>query len=80
MSENWKLFQVGSDYRITTGKGKFLAYVPVWKDRETARDAKLMALSPVMYSFLLDVYRYCSDTQIVDKARKIIVEAGIDSD
>lgn len=83
MSENWKSVQTsqaGSDYQITTGNGRVLALVPFQKDRFTASDAKLMALAPVMYSFLWDVYRYCSDTQMVDKARRIIVEADIDGD
>ncbi len=83
MNENWKSVQTGqagSDYQITTGNGKVLALVPFQKDRATASDAKLMALSSVMYGFLWDVYRYCSDTQMVDEARKIIIEADIDGD
>lgn len=83
MSEYWKSVQTGqagSDYQITTGNGRVLALVPFQKDRATASDAKLMALSPVLYSFLLDVYRYCSDTRMVNKARRIIVEADIDGD
>lgn len=83
MSEYWKSVQTGqagSDYQITTGNGRVLALVPFQKDRATASDAKLMAVAPVMYSFLRDVYRYCSDTRMVDKARRIIVEADIDGD
>lgn len=83
MSENWKSVQTGqagSDYQIITGNGRVLALVSFQKDRATASDAKLMAWSPVMYEFLQDVYRYCSDTRMVDKARRIIVEADIDED
>lgn len=83
MSEYWKSVQTGqagSDYQITTGNGRVLALVPFQKDRATASDAKLMAVAPVMYNFLRDVYHYCSDTRMVDKARRIIVEADIDGD